>query len=86
MLQWGVGRGAASHSDSDRAIPPNMKEPAMENVEIEVEGDTLILKVNLTKDLGLSKSEKTRTVATSRGNVKIPGTDATFGLNVWRKP
>ncbi len=58
----------------------------MENVEIEVNGDIVTFKVDLTKDLGLSKSEKTRTIASTRGNQKIPGTDATFGLNVWRKP
>ena len=58
----------------------------MENIEVTVEGDTLILRIDLTQDLGLSKSEKTRTIASTRGNQKIPGTDATFGLNVWRKP
>lgn len=57
----------------------------MENIEMKVEDDTLTIKVNLNQDLGLSKSGKTRIIATSRGNAKIPGTDATIGLNIYRK-
>lgn len=57
----------------------------MENAEITVNGDELVIKVNLKEDLGLSKSGKTRIIATSRGNYKIPGTDATIGLNVYRR-
>jgi len=57
----------------------------MENMEMTVEGDTLTIKVNLKEDLGLSKSQKTRIIATSRGNAKIPGTDATIGLNIYKR-
>ena len=57
----------------------------MENVELTVEGNTLTITVDLTKDLGLSKSGKTRMIATSRGNVEIPGSNgAVLGLNVYR--
>lgn len=57
----------------------------MENMEMTIEGNTLTITVDLTKDLGLSKSGKTRIIATSRGNAKIPGTDVICGLNVYRK-
>jgi len=57
----------------------------MENAKIEVNGNELTIKIDLTQDLGLSKSGKTRIIATSRGNYKIPGTDATIGLNVYRR-
>lgn len=57
----------------------------MDNMEMTVEGDTLTIKVKLDVDLGLSKSGKTRIIATSRGNAKIPNTDAIIGMNVYRK-
>lgn len=57
----------------------------MENMEMTIEGETLTIKVNLKQDLGLSKSGKTRIIATSRGNAKIPGTDATIGLNIYKR-
>lgn len=57
----------------------------MENVEMTVEGDTLTITVDLSKELGLSKSQKSMKIGTTGGNVKIPGTDAVIGLNVYRK-
>jgi len=57
----------------------------MENMEMTVEGDTLTIKIDLTRDLGLSKSQKTRIIASSRGNAKVPGTDATIGLNLYKR-
>jgi hypothetical protein len=59
----------------------------MENVAMRVEesGNTLTIKIDLNKDLGLSKSGKSRKIASSGGNVKIPGTDAVIGINVYRK-
>ena len=57
----------------------------MENMTLEVNGNELVIKIDLTRDLGLSKSGKTRIIATSRGNAKVPGTDATIGLNLYRR-
>lgn len=57
----------------------------MENMEMTVEGDTLTIKIDLTRDLGLSKSQKTRIIASSRGNAKVPGTDVTIGLNLYKR-
>ena len=57
----------------------------MENMILEVKGNELIITIDLREDLGLSKSQKSRKIASSGGNQKIPGTDAIIGLNVYRK-
>ena len=58
----------------------------MKNIEMSLEGDTLIIKVDLTKDFGPSKSGKTIIVASTEGNVSIPDRDEKIGLNVYRYP
>jgi hypothetical protein len=56
----------------------------MKNIEMTVEGETLIIKVDLSKDFGPSKSGKTIIVASTAGNVPIPDRDEKIGLNVYR--
>lgn len=58
----------------------------MQNVKYEVKEDKLIIEVDLTQEFGLSKSGKTITIASTRGNQKIEGTDAIIGLNVYKYP
>ena len=58
----------------------------MTNVEMTVEGDTLIIKVDLSKDFGQSKSGKTIIVASTEGNVSVPGRQEKLGLNVYWYP
>ena len=58
----------------------------MQNVKLEVKDDKLIVEIDLTKEFGLSKSGKTITIASTRGNQKIEGTDAVIGLNVYKYP
>ena len=58
----------------------------MENVKWEVKDNKLIVEIDLTKEFGLSKSGKTITIASTRGNQKIEGTDAVIGLNVYKYP
>ena len=58
----------------------------MENVKWEVKDNKLIIEIDLTKEFGLSKSGKTITIASTRGNQKIEGTDAVIGLNVYKYP
>jgi hypothetical protein len=58
----------------------------MKNIEMTVEGDTLIIKVDLTKDFGQSKSGKTLIVASTEGNANVPGRTEKVGLNVYRYP
>ena len=59
----------------------------MKNVTMKVEGSKLVIEVDLSQDLGPSKSGKTVLIASSEGNVSIPGReDVKIGLNVYRYP
>jgi hypothetical protein len=57
----------------------------MKNVEMSVEGNVLTIKVDLSKEYGLSSSGKTIIVASTEGNVSIPDREEKLGLNVYRK-
>ena len=57
------------------------------NCEIKVENNILTIKVDLTKDFGKSASGKTNIIATTEGNISVPGNDLVkIGLNVYKKP
>jgi hypothetical protein len=59
----------------------------MKNIEMSVEGTTLTIRVDLTKEFGLSSSGKSVIIASTEGNVSIEGhEEAKIGLNVYRKP
>lgn len=57
----------------------------MKNVEMTVEGTMLTIKVDLTKEFDPSASGKTIIIASTEGNVTIPGRLEKVGLNVYRK-
>jgi hypothetical protein len=58
----------------------------MKNVEMTVEGNTLVIKVDLTKEFGPSSSGKNIIVASTMGNVIVPGYENTkVGLNVYKR-
>lgn len=57
----------------------------MKNIEMSVQGNQLTIKVDLTKDFGPSASGKTIIIASSEGNVTIPGREEKIGLNIYRK-
>jgi hypothetical protein len=57
----------------------------MKNIEMAVEGNTLIIKVDLTKEFGPSTSGKNIIIASTEGNVSIPDREEKIGLNVYRK-
>ena len=58
----------------------------MKNVELKVEHGKLTITVDLAKELGPSASGKSVIIATTEGNVEVPGTaDVKLGLNVYRK-
>ena len=64
-----------------------MPEDPMKNVEIEiVDGDKLWIRVDLSKEFGLSKRGKSTIIATSSGPKSIPGKEeyALF-LTVYRE-
>jgi cysteine synthase len=55
------------------------------NIKVSVKGSIATITIDLAQNLGPSKSGKTVLVATTSGNVNIPGTDVTLGLNAYRK-
>lgn len=57
----------------------------MKNIEMRVEGDILTITVDLKQEFGLSSSGKSITVASTEGNVSVPGhEEVKVGLNVYR--
>jgi len=58
----------------------------MKNIELKVSGNILTITVDLAKEFGPSSSGKTIMIATTEGNVPIPGAeDKKVGLNIYRK-
>ncbi len=57
----------------------------MKNVNLSVTGMTLTITVDLSKDFGPSSSGKTTIIATTEGNVPVPGRDEKIGLNIYKK-
>jgi ABC-type proline/glycine betaine transport system ATPase subunit len=57
------------------------------NVTMEVQdGKILIIKVDLTKEFGLSSSGKSTIIASTEGNVSVPGhEDMKVGVNIYKK-
>ena len=57
----------------------------MKNVDMKVQGDKLIITVDLAKSFGLSASGKSVTIATTAGNVPVPGREEVkVGVNIYR--
>ena len=57
----------------------------MKNVELILDGTILTIRVDLSKEFGPSASGKTVIVASTEGNVTVPGRLEKIGLNVYRK-
>ena len=58
----------------------------MKNVEMKVDHGKLIITVDLSTELGPSSSGKSVIIATTEGNVDVPGVpDVKIGLNVYHK-
>ena len=58
----------------------------MKNIEMNLEGNILTMKVDLTKEFGPSSSGKTIIIASSEGNVAVDGhEEVKVGLNVYKK-
>lgn len=58
----------------------------MDNVKVTVEGAELVIRCRLDAAATPSASGKTLVIASTRGSVKVPGTDAMLGLNLYRYP
>lgn len=58
----------------------------MKNIEMSVNGDILTIMVDISKTFGKSSSGKSTIIASTEGNVSIPGRDEIkIGLNVYTK-
>ena len=57
----------------------------MKNVELTVEGTMLTIKVDLSLEFGPSSSGKTTIIASTEGNISIPGREEKIGLNIYKK-
>lgn len=58
----------------------------MKNIEMQVQGGTLTIKVDLRKECGPSSSGKTTIIASTEGNISVPEhEDIKIGINVYRK-
>jgi len=67
-----------------RETEVNMKKIG-ENVALQVEDDILTITVDLSETFGPSASGKTIIIASSKGNVTIPGrNEIRMGLNVYK--
>jgi hypothetical protein len=59
---------------------------AMKNVDLSIHENILTIKVDLAKEFGPSASGKTIIIASTEGNVSIPGAEEKkIGLNVYKK-
>jgi hypothetical protein len=59
----------------------------MKNVVMRVEGNTLVITVDLSKTYGLSNTGKSTTIATTGGNVPLAGREEVkVGVNVYQTP
>jgi hypothetical protein len=57
----------------------------MQNVTFELQGDRLVIVVDLRQELGVSSSGKSIIIGTTGGNVVVPGMEEVkVGLNVYR--
>lgn len=57
----------------------------MKNIELKVEGDKLIIEVDLKQEFGPSSSGKSVTVASTEGNIAVPGyEEVKIGLNIYK--
>jgi hypothetical protein len=58
----------------------------MKNVDLNLEGNILTIKVDISKDFGPSSSGKSTTIASTEGNKSLPGKeDIKIGLNIYKK-
>ena len=58
----------------------------MKNIEMQIDGDILTVKIDLSQRHGKSASGKNEIIASTEGNQSLPNHDAVrIGLNVYTK-
>jgi len=74
---------------SPALIPFNLNKGVLimaKNVEMKVEDNILTIKVDLSRDFGPSSSGKTTIIASTEGNISIPGREEVkIGLNIYKR-
>lgn len=59
----------------------------MKNIEMKLDGNILTIKVDLSKEYGLSSSGKSVIIASTEGNQSVEGREEVkIGLNIYKKP
>lgn len=57
----------------------------MENIAFEAQGEQLVIVIDLSRELGFSKSGKSVIIATTGGNIPLPGhEELEIGVNLYR--
>jgi len=57
----------------------------VKNVKLNVEGNKLTIEIDLDQNFGPSSSGKSITIATTEGNVGVPGREEVkIGLNIYK--
>ena len=57
----------------------------MKNIEMSVDGNILTMKIDLSKEFGLSASGKNTIIASTDGNIGILDRDEKVGVNIYKK-
>ena len=57
-----------------------------DNVKLDVKGKTLTITIDLAQEGEMSRSGKSKLIASTKGNVSVPGhADLHLGVNLYRK-
>lgn len=67
------------------AKPATGRRNSFKNVEMELDGEILTIRTDVSKEFGPSKSGKTIIIASTEGNQLVYGRGEKIGLNVYRK-
>jgi len=54
-----------------------------ENIQFEIKDGKLFMEVDLTEKGETSKSGKSSVIATTRGNISLPGSEVKIGVNIY---
>lgn len=58
----------------------------MKNIDMTLDGNILTIKLDISKEFGPSSSGKTIIIASTEGNISVPGQEEVkIGLNVYKK-
>ncbi|GCE27369.1 hypothetical protein KDA_28530 [Dictyobacter alpinus] len=57
----------------------------MKNIELKLDGNKLIIEVDLEQEYGPSSSGKSITIASTEGNIAVPGREEVkMGINIYK--